>query len=144
NSGKQSNSINKEIQLQPVPPAQINSLKILVVDDDPDSQYLLKTGLKPLGKEILLASTGIEAQETFNANPDIDLILMDLRIPGIDGLELTRQIRQTNNKVIILAQTAYAMAGDKARAIEAGCNDYISKPIIKDELIRLILKYFSV
>ncbi|MCX6277978.1 MAG: PAS domain S-box protein [Bacteroidetes bacterium] len=144
NTGKQAKSINKEIQLQPGMPARINSLKILVVDDDQDSQYLLKAGLKPFGKEILLASTGIEAIETFRANPDIDLIMMDIRIPGIDGLELTRQIRQTNNNVVILAQTAYAMAGDKAKAIEAGCNDYISKPIIKNDLIGLINKYFPV
>ena len=143
-TGKQAKSINKEIQKQPVLPFRVNNLKILVVDDEKDSQDLLKAGLKPFGKEILLASTGIEALETFSANPDIDLIMMDIRIPGIDGLELTRQIRESNNDVIILAQTAYAMAGDKARAIEAGCNDYIPKPIIMGELFGLIHKYFSV
>jgi PAS domain S-box-containing protein len=143
NSGEKTKGISKEIQLQPEVPAPINILKILVVEDDLDSQYLLNAELKPFGKEILLASTGIKAMETFYANPDIDLIMMDIRIEEIDGLELTRQIRQSNKDVIIIAQTAYAMAGDKAKAIEAGCNDYISKPIIREELIGLINKYFS-
>ena len=136
-------SIHQEIQLHPGTLAHINRLKILVVEDDLDSQFILKAMLKPFGKEILIASNGIEALETFSAHPDIDLIMMDIRIPGIDGIDLTRQIRKSNPYVIIIAQTAYAIEGDKAKAIEAGCNDYVSKPIIKDELFGLMHKYCS-
>ncbi len=65
-------------------------------------------------------------------------------MPGMGGYEATRQIRQFNKNVIIIAQTAYALAGDRQKAIDAGCNDYIAKPIDKEELIGLIQKYFNV
>jgi CheY-like chemotaxis protein len=66
-----------------------------------------------------------------------------LKIYGIDGLEATRRIRGFNTKVIIVAQTAYAMRGDRELALEAGCNDYITKPMNKEMLLRLIRKYFA-
>jgi CheY-like chemotaxis protein len=69
--------------------------------------------------------------------------MMDIKMPELDGYEATRQIRQFNKKIVIIAQTAYAQTGDKEKAINAGCNDYISKPIKKDELLALIKKYFS-
>jgi len=64
-------------------------------------------------------------------------------MPGLNGYEATRQIRQFNKDVIIIAQTAFGLSGDKEKAIEAGCNDYISKPINKDKLLALIQKYFK-
>jgi CheY-like chemotaxis protein len=68
---------------------------------------------------------------------------MDNKMPVMFGIEATRQIRQFNNEVIIIAQTAFGHSGERAKAIEAGCNDYISKPILKDELFNLIQKYFK-
>ncbi|MCX6225619.1 MAG: response regulator [Bacteroidia bacterium] len=68
---------------------------------------------------------------------------MDILLPEMDGYEATRQIRQFNNEVIIIAQTALALKGERERAMEAGCNDYISKPILKEELVALIQKHFS-
>jgi len=70
-------------------------------------------------------------------------VLMDIKMPVMDGHEATRQIRQFNKDVIIIAQTAYALVGDREKAIAAECNDYISKPIKKDELLALIQKYFN-
>ena len=67
---------------------------------------------------------------------------MDIKMPAMDGLEATRQIRQFNKGVINIAQTAYGLTGDREKAIEAGCSDYISKPIKKDQLLELIQKYF--
>lgn len=64
-------------------------------------------------------------------------------MPGMDGYEATRQIRKFNKKVVIIAQTAYAQTGDRDKALAAGCNDYISKPIKKDELMLLIEKHFA-
>jgi len=99
--------------------------------------------VQKFGKELLHAQTGIEAVEACRLNPDIDLVLMDIKMPGMDGYEATRQIREFNKKVIIIAQTAFGLAGDRKKAIETGCNDYIAKPINKDELLALIQKYFK-
>jgi CheY-like chemotaxis protein len=66
---------------------------------------------------------------------------MDIKMPGINGLEATRRIRGFNTKVPIIAQTAYSLSGDREFAIEAGCNDYISKPINRRELQNLVYKY---
>ena len=85
----------------------------------------------------------MEAIEACQRTTDFDLILMDIQLPVMDGYEATMQIRKFNKNVIIIAQTAYALTGDKERAIEAGCNDYISKPINKDLLLSLIKKQFE-
>ena len=90
-----------------------------------------------------MARTGTEAVELCRRNPDIDLIFMDIKMPGMDGYEATNQIRQFNTNVIIIAQTAYALMGDREMAIAAGCNDYISKPIKKEILLELMQKYFN-
>ncbi len=68
---------------------------------------------------------------------------MDIQMPGMNGYEATHQIRQFNKDVVIIAQTAFGLSGDREKAIEAGCNDYISKPINKDEVLSLIQKYFQ-
>ena len=74
---------------------------------------------------------------------DIDLILMDVHMPGISGYEVTREIRRLEIKTPIIAQTAYAMAGEEEISISEGCNDYISKPIRAQELFQLIGKYLD-
>ena len=68
---------------------------------------------------------------------------MDIRMPEMDGYQATRQIREFNKEVVIIAQTAYGLSGDREKAIKAGCNDYIAKPIKRDELLRLINVYFN-
>jgi CheY-like chemotaxis protein len=118
-------------------------IKMLIVEDDDISMNYLERTANIFCKELLKARTGVEAIETFHKNQDIDLILMDLKMPIMDGYEATRQIRQINKRVIIIAQTAYALFGDKEKAIEAGCNDYITKPINKDKFLSLIQKYFK-
>jgi CheY-like chemotaxis protein len=70
-------------------------------------------------------------------------VLMDIKMPEMDGYEATRQIRQFNKKVVIIAQTAHTLVYDKIMALESGCNDYISKPIDKDLLNALINKHFK-
>ncbi len=120
---------------------QLHNLKILIVEDDEISYSLLVRMLKKISKEVLHAMTGAEAIETCRNNPDLDLVLMDIRIPVMDGNEATRNIRQFNKDVIIIAQTAYAFSGDKEKAIEAGSNDYISKPINMTLLYELIKKH---
>jgi len=115
-------------------------LKILIAEDDEVSEMLIDSYIKMVGKEILKARTGIEAVEICRDNPDTDLILMDIRMPDMGGYEATRQIRQFNKEVVIIAQTAHGLTGDKEKAIEAGCNDYIAKPIKKSELLQVLQK----
>jgi len=117
------------------------NLKILIVEDDEISSSLLTKILQNISKTVLHAITGVEAIEVCRNNPDIDLVLMDIRMPKMNGLEATRHIRKFNKDVNIIAQTAYAFTGDSKKAIEAGCNDCISKPIDKDLLITKILQY---
>jgi PAS domain S-box-containing protein len=116
-------------------------LCILIAEDDEASGNLLSTIFEELSKEVFVVYTGIEAVEMCHTHPDIDLILMDIQMPGMNGYEAASRIRQFNKDVIIIAQTAFAQAGDKEKSSIAGCNDYISKPIKKDELLELIQKY---
>ncbi|MDA3943263.1 MAG: PocR ligand-binding domain-containing protein [Bacteroidetes bacterium] len=118
----------------------IRKLKILIADDDKTSEMLIGTYIKSFAKEILKVRTGVEAVKICRTNPDIDLILMDIQMPEMGGYEATKQIREFNKEVIIIAQTAYGLAGDKEKALDAGCNDYISKPIKKEVLLHKIGK----
>ena len=120
---------------------KIRNLKVLIVEDDKTSYLLLLKMLKKISQGILQAETGVAAIEACKKNPDFDLVLMDIKMPGINGYETTRQIRQFNKEVIIIAQTAYGLSGDREKAIEAGCNDYIAKPVFKDKLLQLIQQY---
>jgi PAS domain S-box-containing protein len=121
----------------------VSGLKILIAEDDKTSEMLLDIEVKTFCKEILKVRTGIEAVEACRNNPDIDLILMDIQMPEMNGYEATRQIRVFNKEVVIIAQTAIVLTGTIEKSIEAGCNDYISKPVNKDQLLALIQKYFK-
>ena len=122
---------------------EVSGLKILIVEDDEESALLLEIDVRLFGKKILRVRSGVEAIEVCRNNLDIDLVLMDIKMPHLNGYETTRQIRKFNNKMVIIAQTAYALTGDREKAIEAGCDDYISKPINKDQLLALVQKYFN-
>ncbi|UQD56687.1 response regulator [Flavobacterium sp. K5-23] len=121
----------------------IKKLKILIAEDDEISKKLISKSVETYSKETLKVSTGKEAVEVFRNNPDIDLILMDIQMPDLNGYEATREIRQFNKEVIIIAQTAFGLSEDRDKTIEAGCNNYIKKPIIKNELLALIRNYFQ-
>jgi len=118
-------------------------LKILIAEDDEISEKLISINVKDFSNEIIKAKTGIETVAICRSRPDIDLILMDIQMPDFNGYEASRQIRQFNRDVVIIAQTAFGLTGDREKAIEAGCNDYIAKPISKNELLALIKKYFK-
>jgi signal transduction histidine kinase/CheY-like chemotaxis protein len=117
-------------------------LKILIAEDDEISEMLLSIEIEKYSKEIIKVKSGDKAVDICHNNTDIDLVLMDIQMSGLDGYEATRQIRKFNKDVIIIAQTAYGLYGDREKAIQAGCNDYISKPIIKGDLFAIIQKYF--
>ncbi|MFC2102132.1 PAS domain S-box protein [Bacteroidota bacterium] len=116
-------------------------LNILIVEDDESSNLFLSTALHSYYREIYRAMTGTEAVEICQRTPDIDLVMMDINLPELDGYEATRQIRKFNKDVIIIAQTAYGLPGDMEKALEAGCNDYMSKPINFKLMKEVIQKY---
>ena len=118
------------------------NLKILIAEDDPVSVSLLKIILKKNTNEVLVADNGKEAVDIAKANPDIDLILMDIRMPIMDGIEATERIREFNNDVKIIAQTAFAQEQDIINATKAGCNSYITKPINANNLGAIINNLF--
>ena len=122
---------------------EVSGLKILIAEDDETSEKLISITVNKISKKVIKARTGNSAVEICRKNPDIDLILMDIQMPDLNGYEATRQIRQINKDVVIIAQTAFGLSGDREKAIEAGCNDFIEKPINKDELLSLIQKYFK-
>jgi CheY-like chemotaxis protein len=122
---------------------KFKKIKILIVDDDYNSDLLLSTLLEDINTDILHAKTGVEAVAFCRANTDIDLILMDVKMPEMNGYEATRQIRQFNKEVIIIAQSAYAFTKEIEKALQEGqCNAYLTKPIIKEELMDLMHLYF--
>ncbi len=131
---KKADSKNKEEN-------KIKDLKVLIVEDDAISKLLVTIAVKPYSKEIIKVSSGIEAIEACLNIPDIDLVMMDINMPEMGGYEATKQIREFNKDLVIIAQTANAMQSDHDEAIAAGCTDYISKPINIKALGELIQKY---
>lgn len=115
-------------------------LNILIAEDDNAGFLYLSTVLQGMNCKISRCNSGVEAVQIARENPGLDLILMDIKMPEMDGYEATRKIREFNKDVIIIAQTAYALAGDRQKAIDAGCNEYIAKPIGKNKLLEVIGK----
>ena len=118
-------------------------IKILIAEDDIISLTYLSTLLSKLGHEIVHAENGKQAIEICKEQKDIDLILMDIKMPEIDGLEATMEIRKFNKSVYIIAQSAYVFEDDFINSKKVGCNDYLSKPINKNELIKLINNFIE-
>ncbi|NJK85367.1 MAG: response regulator [Bacteroidales bacterium] len=111
--------------------------KILIVEDEETNFLFIKSLLDPCESIILWAKDGAEAIEMAK-NEDIDIILMDMKLPVKSGYEAVREIRLIKPSIPIIAQTAYVMGGDKEKILNAGCNDYISKPIqIKDLFVKM-------
>jgi CheY-like chemotaxis protein len=118
--------------------ANLKDLVVLIAEDDETSALLISISVKTICKQIINVKNGLEAVEACRQNPGIDLVLMDIKMPGLDGYEATQQIRQFNSNVTIIAQTANALYGDREKALAAGCNGYIEKPIVKEKLMALI------
>ena len=111
---------------------------ILIVDDEETSDALLTEILENQCKELLHAKTGREALDRMQEHPWIDIVLMDIKMPEMNGYSATQEIRKYNQKVIIIAQTAYALMGDRDKALNAGCDSYISKPVLREQLLKTI------
>jgi len=114
---------------------------ILIIEDDNFNAQLIIEFLRKTNVEILMASTGLDALTLFKQNPQIDITLMDIQLPDINGFQLTQMFKALNPKALIIAQTAYAADTDKKRALSSGCTDYISKPITQKKLLSLLQSY---
>ncbi len=120
-----------------------NNKIILIVEDEESNYELLEALLTPTGAKLLHASTGKVAIDYLKNEPLIDVVLMDIKLPDTSGYEVTRKIREINADLPIIAQTAFVMSGDKEKAIEAGCNAYVSKPIDLLELLDIISGFIN-
>jgi CheY-like chemotaxis protein len=114
--------------------------KVLIVDDDVRNVFALTSALEANGMEVVFAENGRDGIETLQANTDVDLVLMDVMMPELDGYETTRAIRAVPEfaRLPIIALTAKAMKGDRERSIAAGASDYITKPVDTDQLLSLL------
>lgn len=138
---KQESELLEEIY-EPI--ISFNNASVLIAEDEEINYQYLKRVFNDVGiKNITRAYNGKEAVNIIKENKHINLIMMDLKMPIMNGFEATRKIKSTNPKIPIVAQTALAIPGDKQKALEAGCNDYISKPIDYDRLLALMEKYIS-
>jgi CheY-like chemotaxis protein len=117
----------------------LKGFKILIVEDDFSSRLYLNKILEKAGAILLNAGDGEEAIEIAHSNPDIELILMDIQLPVMDGYLATEKIREFRNDIIIIAQTAYGLLGEMEKISAAGFNDYIIKPILSKVLIEKML-----
>jgi len=122
---------------------KIKKMNMLIAEDDETSEMILSIFIKRYCNKLYRAHNGLEAVKLCKENPDIDMIFMDMKMPVMNGYEATREIRTFNQKVIIIAQTAYGLSGDAEKAMEAGCNHYLSKPIIRENLYQLLRQYQS-
>ena len=114
--------------------------KVLIVDDDIRNIFAMTSILEPFQMQILSAETGKSAIETLQDVPDVDVVLMDIMMPDMDGYDTMRAIRKVAKfrSLPIIALTAKAMKGDREKCIEAGASDYISKPVDTEQLLSLL------
>ncbi|HER08449.1 MAG TPA: response regulator [Bacteroides sp.] len=125
------------------PAYQWNSKRILVVEDDESSAFILGDMLKNTGAVIEYSTGGQEAVDFIRSHPDTDLILMDIHLPGMDGFTATRKIKAIAKNVVIIAQTAYAYSVDYQEAARAGCDGFLTKPINPSLLLEKLNSYLA-
>jgi CheY-like chemotaxis protein len=112
--------------------------KLLIVEDHPESRQFLSAVLSKLNYTLIMALDGEDALKKIQANQDIDLVIMDIKLPKMDGLEATKKIKAIRAELPVIAVTANALSDDREKALRAGCNAYLSKPVDKVQLINNI------
>ena len=133
-------------QTKPKKAEQIQSRSqhtILAVEDDDASFRFIQEVLNRNGLNAIRAMNGEEAIRLTKQNPEIELVLMDIKMPVMNGLDATREIKQLRPELPVIAETAYASEEDRQKSLDAGCDDFIPKPISKERLIELIHKYIQ-
>ncbi|MBN2806162.1 MAG: response regulator [Prolixibacteraceae bacterium] len=116
---------------------------ILIVEDEEVNQFFFKTALRITNARLLFAVDGGQGVQLVEQHPDIDCVLMDIRLPLMDGYEATQKIKEMRPGLPVIVQTAYALSNDRAKAIDAGCDLFLSKPIKLDLLFEVLDKYLN-
>ena len=126
--------------LAPADRALLEGRRVLLVDDDVRNVFALASLLESRGMEVLFAENGRDAIETLRESPDVDLVLMDIMMPEMDGHEAVRRIREMDEfkNLPIVALTAKAMQGDREKSLLAGASDYVAKPVDSERLLSLM------
>lgn len=137
------NSEQTENDIQPSRYPDLSGIKILVAEDEEVNMLYLHILLTRCKAIVVKAGDGSEALTMLQHHPDIQLILMDIRMPGMNGMEATKRIRKTNSTLPIVAQTACAMADEREEAMQAGCSGYITKPIREADFLRMLRQVFK-
>jgi CheY-like chemotaxis protein len=119
---------------------RFKGMKVLVAEDEETNYIYFEELLTDWGLEVIHARNGNEAVEMCERNDDIEMVFMDVKMPQLNGLDATKFIKEIKPNLTIVAQTAYAMLEDREKALQAGCDDYITKPIDQDKLFEIIRK----
>jgi CheY-like chemotaxis protein len=120
-----------------------NNPNILIAEDVESNFLYLKAVLSKLNATIFWARNGIEAVDICDEKKNIDLVLMDLQMPEMNGYEATQILKKKYPQLPIVAQTAFAMSDDREKALDAGCDDYLAKPIKSKDLLSVVQKFVS-
>lgn len=122
-----------------------NNFPNIIIAEDVESNFLyLKAVLSKLNATVFWAKNGIEAVDLCTPENAIDLVLMDLQMPDMNGYEATRILKKQYPNLPIVAQTAFAMSDDREKAMDAGCDDYLAKPIKSKDLLSVVGKYIKI
>jgi len=138
-----SESRHAEIQMKKKPGGRLENVNILIAEDDANSMLVLRKMLEIEKANLFFARNGQEAVDIAMATPKLQLVLMDLKMPVMDGFEAIKIIKQLKPEIPIIAQSAYVFSNDQDMARKSGCNDYIGKPIKMESLIEMINKYIG-
>lgn len=121
--------------------ADLSGKTILVVEDNEVSASYFKAALRKQGALSIMARNGEEAIQLFRENKQIDLVLMDLNMPEMNGFEATKMIKSIRPEVPVIAQSAYILSGEDIRSKEAGCDEFLAKPIRLTALVEMLERY---
>jgi len=116
---------------------------ILIVEDTETSNRFYNAALSRTNAKLLWAIDGEEALVKLKDNNDIDVVLLDLNLPGISGFEVLKKIRNNDEEISVIVQTAYVLSGEEAACYELGANDFITKPIMLDQLLSSLKRYLQ-
>jgi PAS domain S-box-containing protein len=134
---------NEILSNEPVEELNYASKTILIVEDETNNYKLLQEVLKPTKARILWAQNGLMAVQDVIENKHIDLVLMDVKLPLMDGYTATSKIKAIRDDLPVIIQTAYGLEGDKKKSLSTGCDDYIAKPIVKEELLSILNRFLT-
>ncbi|WP_299577523.1 response regulator [uncultured Sunxiuqinia sp.] len=123
--------------------ADLSGKTILVVEDNEVSASYFKAALRKQGALSIMARNGEEAIQLFRENKQIDLVLMDLNMPEMNGFEATKMIKSIRPEVPVIAQSAYILSGEDSRSKEAGCDEFLAKPIRLTALVEVLERYLA-